>query len=408
MTLFRTGSSPQSLFFSVPLSARDSVQPFTFSLEASDRGSGARAGRLTTPHGDVLTPVFMPVGTQATVKALSPQELSGCGSACILGNTYHLHLRPGDELIRDAGGLHAFAAWQRAMLTDSGGFQVFSLRDISKITDDGVLFRSHIDGSERFFSPERVMAIEHNLGADIIMVFDECPPAKADAAAVGRAVDRSINWAKRCLESHAALPFHHGYPQALFGIVQGGTIDALRERCAGELAAMEFPGYAIGGLAVGEEIETTYRVAASTARLLPADKPRYLMGVGTPGDILECIERGIDMFDCVLPTRNARNGSAFTRIGKVNIRNACHTRDFDHALDSGCTCYTCANFSRSYLRHLYMAGEILALRLLTLHNVHFYMDLVTTARERIVAGEFMEWKRAVMAGFSATREGDME
>jgi queuine tRNA-ribosyltransferase len=372
------------------------MQPFPFTLESTDPKSGARAGIFETPHGPVKTPVFMPVGTQATVKALSPAELAGCGSSCILANTYHLHLRPGDELIREAGGLHAFTTWKCAMLTDSGGFQVFSLRDISKISDDGVTFRSHIDGSERFFSPERVMEIEHNLGADIIMAVDECPPAKADASYIGNAVDRTIRWANQCREAHERLPFHHGYPQALFGIVQGGTVESLRTRCATELVAMDFPGYAIGGLAVGEEIESTYRMASFTARQLPTGKPRYLMGVGTPVDILECIELGIDMFDCVLPTRNARNGSAFTRKGKVNIRNACHTRDFGHTLDPGCTCYTCANFSLAYLRHLYMAGEILALRLLTLHNVHFYMELVTTARERIMVGDFTEWKKMML------------
>jgi queuine tRNA-ribosyltransferase len=408
MAFATSTASAMLIFITVKTSTRDFVEPFAFSIEGSDSRSAARAGTLTTPHGAMPTPVFMPVGTQATVKALSPQELTGCGSSCILANTYHLHLRPGDELIRDAGGLHAFAGWQRAMLTDSGGFQVFSLRDISKISDDGVMFRSHIDGSERFFSPERVMEIEHNLGADIIMVFDECPPAKADVEHIGRAVDRSIRWARQCLEAHAVLPFHFGYPQALFGIVQGGTIDTLRERCAAELVAMGFPGYAIGGLAVGEEIETTHRIVASTARLLPVDKPRYLMGVGTPVDILGCIEQGIDMFDCVLPTRNARNGCAFTRSGKVNIRNTCHTRDFDGALDPGCSCPTCANFSRAYLRHLYMAGEILALRLLTLHNVHFYLELAATARVRIIAGDFTEWKAGMMAGFSAKKEGDGE
>jgi queuine tRNA-ribosyltransferase len=309
-------------------------------------------------------------------------------------------------LIREAGGLHVFTAWKRAMLTDSGGFQVFSLRDISKITDDGVTFRSHIDGSERFFSPGRVMEIEHNLGADIIMAFDECPPGKADASHIGNAVDRTIRWANECRVAHERLPFFHGYPQALFGIVQGGTVEPLRSRCAADLVAMDFPGYAIGGLAVGEEIESTYRIVSFTARLLPNGKPRYLMGVGTPVDILECIERGIDMFDCVLPTRNARNGSAFTRKSKVNIRNACHSRDYDHTLDLGCSCYTCTNFSRAYLRHLYMAGEILALRLLTLHNVHFYMELVTTAREMIKTGNFTEWKKEMIASLTSRSEKD--
>jgi queuine tRNA-ribosyltransferase len=248
------------------------------------------------------------------------------------------------------------------------------------------------------------MEIEHNLGADIIMAFDECPPAKADAAHVGAAVDRTLRWAARCAEAHAKLPFHFGYPQALFGIVQGGTSEELRSRCSRELTAMDFPGYAIGGLAVGEEIESTYRTAAFTADLLPAGKPRYLMGVGTPPDILECIERGIDLFDCVLPTRNARNGTAFTSRGKINIRNAAHTRDFDGRLDPRCSCYTCSNFGLAYIRHLYMAGEILALRLLTLHNVWFYMDLVRTARERIISGDFTEWKTKTMALFKSAKE----
>jgi len=373
------------------------MKAFNFKIEKTDQRSSARAGVLQTAHGMVFTPIFMPVGTQATVKALSPAELGECGCSCVLANTYHLHLRPGDEIIRSGGGLHKFAAWKRAILTDSGGYQVFSLRDISKINDDGVVFRSHIDGSERFFSPERVMEIEHNLGADIIMAFDECPPSDADTAHIERAVDRTIRWAKQCAEIHARLPFHYGHAQALFGIVQGGTSDDLRERCVRELVAIDFPGYAVGGLAVGEEITTTYRIAAFTAGLLPQEKPRYLMGVGTPVDLLECIERGIDMFDCVLPTRNARNGSAFTRNGKLNIRNAAYTREFERPLDEACACYACKNFSRAYVRHLYMAGEILALRLLTLHNVHFYMELVRTARERILAGDFAEWKKEMLA-----------
>jgi queuine tRNA-ribosyltransferase len=382
------------------------MQPFQFTLEKTDPASPARAGVLQTPHGAVFTPVFMPVGTQATVKALSPLELEACGCSCVLANAYHLHLRPGDELVRDAGGLHRFTSWKRAFLTDSGGFQVFSLRDISKITDDGVMFRSHIDGSPRFFSPESTMAIEHNLGADIIMAFDECPPAGSEEAVISRAVDRTIGWAARCSAAHAALPFHHGYPQALFGIVQGGTVEALRRRCADALIAMDFPGYAIGGLAVGEDIVSTYRTAAFTASLLPSGKPRYLMGVGMPQDLLECIERGVDMFDCVLPTRNARNGGIFTRAGRLNIRNAVHTREFDAPLDPACSCYACRNFSRAYLKHLYMAGEILALRLITLHNVHFYMELVAAAREKIVAGGFTQWKKETLSAMQGDRDED--
>ena len=371
------------------------MSPFQFTLEKCE--NGARAGIFHTPHGPLPTPLFMPVGTQATVKALSPAELHDCGCSCILANTYHLHLRPGDTLVRDAGGLHRFAAWNGAILTDSGGYQVFSLRDISKISDEGVLFRSHIDGSEHFFSPAGVMEIEHNLGADIIMAFDECPPARAEPDLINRAVERTLRWAAECAEAHAKLSSHFGFPQALFGIVQGGTIEELRQRCARELVSMNFPGYAVGGLAVGEDIGKTYETAGFTAALLPEDKPRYLMGVGMPADILECISRGIDLFDCVLPTRTARNGSAFTRTGKLNLRNAAFTRAFDRSLDPGCGCFVCRDFSLAYLRHLYMAGEILALRLLTFHNVHFYMELVKTAREKILEGKFTPWKNEMLA-----------
>ncbi|MFP4418800.1 MAG: tRNA guanosine(34) transglycosylase Tgt [Chitinivibrionales bacterium] len=370
---------------------------FSYSVEKEDQHSQARAGRFVTAHGTIETPIFMPVGTQATVKSLSPHELVECKASIILANTYHLHLRPGDDLIREAGGLHAFENWPGAILTDSGGFQVFSLRDISKITDEGVWFRSHVDGSKRFFSPESVMSIEHNLGADIIMMFDECPPAGADPKHIRKAVDRTLQWAKRCVKAHEETPFHFGYPQALFGIVQGATYPKLRALCSRELVAMNLPGYAIGGCAVGEAIEDMYEVVAYTASLLPRDKPRYLMGVGTPENMLEGIERGIDMFDCVIPTRNGRNGGAFTRGGKVNIRNAKHARVFDKGLDPECGCYTCRNFSRAYLRHLFQAGEILAIRLITYHNIHFYIEIIEEARRRIIDGSFGEWKKATVA-----------
>lgn len=369
---------------------------FIFELETTD--GHARAGSLHTPHGVVSTPVFMPVGTQATVKALSPAELLECGCFLILANTYHLHLRPGEDVVEEAGGLQKFESWPRAILTDSGGYQVFSLRDISRISDDGVRFQSHIDGSTHFFSPESVMDIQHRLGADIIMAFDECPPSNAEPERIARAVERTIAWAGRCVEAHAKARLRLGYPQTLFGIVQGGTDRAFRERCARELVAMEFAGYAIGGLAVGEEISQTYDMVAHTAGLLPSDKPRYLMGVGLPENILECIARGVDMFDCVLPTRNGRNGCAFTRSGRANIRNACHTRDFDNPLDRSCSCYACKNFSRAYLRHLYMAGEILAVRLITLHNVFFYERLVGEARAHIFDRTFEQWKRETCRG----------
>ncbi len=346
----------------------------------------------------------MPVGTQATVKSLSEEDLRACGCRLILANTYHLHLRPGDHLIAAAGGLHRFEGWNRGILTDSGGFQVFSLRDISKITEDGVVFQSHIDGSKHLFSPERVIEIERNLGADIIMMFDECPPADGEIAAITRAVERTIRWAGRCAEHHGKTPFAHGYPQALFGIVQGAVFKELRERCARELIAMDCPGYAVGGLAVGESTEQLYEMVAFTCGLLPENKPRYCMGVGMPDNLLECIERGADMFDCVLPTRVARNGSVFTSRGKLNLRNARHTSDFSRGLDDSCGCYTCKNFSRAYLRHLVMAKEILGIRLLTLHNVYFYMDLVRQARTRIVDGNFMEWKREFLAGMRKESE----
>jgi len=376
------------------------LDKLSFRHIGSDGASAARAVTFSTAHSTVETPIFMPVGTQATVKSMSPLELRQCGCPIILANTYHLHLRPGAKLIHEAGGLHKFESWNGSILTDSGGFQVFSLRDISRITDDGVEFQSHIDGSRHFFSPETVMEIQHDLGADIIMVFDECPPSNADPAKIAAAVERTLVWASRCREHHCKLHFHHGYPQHLFGIVQGGVMKEFRERCAKELSAMDFAGYAIGGLAVGETMSSMYETAAYTASLLPEEKPRYLMGVGTPIDILECISGGIDMFDCVLPTRNARNGSAFTSSGKVNIRNSMHTKDFARPLDEKCSCYACSNFSRAYIRHLYMAGEILAIRLMTLHNIHFYMELTRSAREHIIAGTFSDWKKEMIINMS--------
>jgi queuine tRNA-ribosyltransferase len=378
--------------------------PFFFELQSSDPNSNARAGCLHTPHARIETPVFMPVGTQATVKSLSERDLTECGCSIILANTYHLHLRPGDELIAQAGGLHRFEHWNRALLTDSGGFQVFSLRDIAKIGEDGVWFQSYIDGSKHFFSPERVITIQRNIGADIIMMFDECPAANAERSEIEAAVDRTLRWAGRCIEHHAKTPFLYNAPQALFGIVQGAIFEDLRSRCSRELVAMDCPGYAIGGLAVGETTQQLYDMTKFTCALLPETKPRYCMGVGMPDNILECIERGIDMFDCVLPTRNARNGSVFTWSGQLNLRNARFTTDFDHGIDKQCECYACRNFSRAYLRHLVMAGEILAIRLLTLHNVYFYMDLVRRARKQIIDGTFSLWKKDVLALMKSEKE----
>lgn len=381
------------------------AQPFSFRLQHTDQSSEARAGVLNTPHGGIATPVFMPVGTQATVKALSPQELVTCGSEIILANTYHLHLRPGSRLIHQAGGLHRFESWDRALLTDSGGFQVFSLQDISKITDEGVWFQSHLDGAWHFFSAENVMEIQHEIGADIIMMFDQCPPSDAEPAAIAEATERTLRWARRCVEAHARAPLHHGYPQALFGIIQGGTVAELRTRCCSEMVAMDLPGYAIGGCAVGEPNHVMYDVVAVTTAKLPVERPRYLMGVGMPQDILECIARGVDMFDCVIPTRHGRNGSALTRQGKLNMRNACHTSDFDTPIDPACECYTCRNFSRAYLRHLVIAGEILGIRLVTLHNVHFFVDLARRARKHIAGGTFEPWKTDVLAQLGPIERG---
>ncbi|ERP31208.1 tRNA guanosine(34) transglycosylase Tgt [Chitinivibrio alkaliphilus] len=364
----------------------------TFSFELHGRSGDARAGVFYTDHGPVETPVFMPVGTQGCVKTLSPHDVSQTGASIILGNTYHLHLRPGSEVIRSAGGLHRFENWGGALLTDSGGFQVFSLKDISRITEEGVEFSSHLDGSRHFFSPEKVMEIEHNIGADIIMAFDECPSSTASREVIYAAVERTLRWAERSLEAHHRLPLHFGYEQALFGIVQGGIHRDYRAYCAEKLVAMDFPGYAIGGLAVGESTQQLYDISRYTASLLPVDKPRYLMGVGKPENILEAIGAGIDMFDCVMPTRNARNSSVFTSQGRLNIKNSAHRLDFSTPLDPACTCYTCTHFSRAYLRHLYKAGEILALRLLSLHNIHFYVNLVAEARRRIVDNSFLEWK----------------
>ncbi len=368
-----------------------------FTLHATQHDCAARAGLLHTAHADIETPVFMPVGTQASVKALSPRELCSCGCSIILGNAYHLFLRPGDTLIAQAGGLHAFSGWSNAMLTDSGGYQVYSLNDIATVSDEGVSFKSHIDGSNHFFTPERVMEIEYNIGADIIMAFDVCPCAQASSRIVAQAVTRSIAWARRCREAFDALQKRRKSSQLLFGIVQGGTDKTLRRECVDALCDVGFVGYAVGGCAVGEPRPVMYDIAGYSASLLPQDKPRYLMGVGKPADILECISRGIDMFDCVLPTRNARNGSAFTWEGKLNIRNAQYRYDFEHAIDDTCTCYACRTFSRAYLRHLYMAGEQLAGRMMSLHNIHFYMELVRQARARIGEGSFTQWKNDCVA-----------
>jgi queuine tRNA-ribosyltransferase len=336
----------------------------------------ARLGRLELPHGAVDTPAFMPVGTQATVKAMSPEELETIGAQIILSNTYHLYLRPGHELIREAGGLHAFMHWDRPILTDSGGFQVFSLKGMRKIGEDGVWFQSHIDGSRHHFTPEKVMEIEQALGSDIAMAFDECAPWPSEKAYAEAALARTTRWAQRCRESHTRED------QALFGIVQGGTYADLRVRSAEELMAIDFPGYGIGGLSVGEPKPDMYRILDTLHPVLPADRPRYLMGVGSPDCLIEGARRGVDMFDCVLPTRTARMGTALTSGGRLNLRNARFERDFG-PLDPECGCYVCRNYSRAYLRHLFKAEEILASRLATWHNLQFLQDLMKKIRAAI-------------------------
>ncbi|HSP18542.1 MAG TPA: tRNA guanosine(34) transglycosylase Tgt [Myxococcaceae bacterium] len=338
-----------------------------------DAGTRARRGRLHTPHGTVETPVFMPVGTQATVKAVGQDDLRALGAEIILGNTYHLMLRPGAELVGALGGLHRFMAWERAILTDSGGFQVYSLAQSRKITEEGASFQSHLDGSRWLLTPERSIQIQETLGADVIMAFDECPPSKAERAYLEESLDRTTRWLHRC-----AAAWSRG-DSALFGIVQGGLDLALRRRHVAEVCAVELPGYALGGYSVGERPQEMHASVAEVAPLLPADRPRYLMGVGTPVDLVTAVAAGIDMFDCVLPTRCARNGLLFTTQGRLNMRNAVHARD-ERAPDPGCSCYTCRTHSRAYLRHLFAADELLALRLATLHNLHHYLELMRGAR----------------------------
>jgi queuine tRNA-ribosyltransferase len=350
----------------------------------------ARRGVLRTAHGDLETPVFMPVGTQGAVKALTSQHLEEIGASIILGNTYHLMLRPGDELIARRGGLHRFIGWNRPILTDSGGYQVFSLADRRKIDENGVEFRSHLDGALSLLTPERAVDIQANLGSDIVMVLDECPASSESADVIDRSVELTARWAKRCRDRHLAKA--NGPASLQFGIVQGGTFAELRRKSAELTVSIGFEGYAIGGLSVGEPNETMYEVIAQTTPYLPAGQPRYLMGVGTPLDIVEAVARGVDMFDCVLPTRNARNGQLLTSEGAVNIRNAQYAED-DGPADPACGCYTCRNFSRAYLRHLHMAGEMTGGTLNTLHNLSFYLDTMRRIREAISFGRFEDFRQ---------------
>jgi len=363
-----------------------------FQLLCRDTSTGARRGRLTTLHGAVETPIFMPVGTQGTVKAVTPVHLREIGAKIILGNTYHLNLRPGSELIRDLGGLHRFMGWDGPILTDSGGFQVFSLSKLREISDDGVSFQSHLDGARLFLGPREVMGIQANLGSDIAMVLDECPPWPVGRDACALACARSLRWARRCrevaLESGFLASGRH-----VFAIAQGSTYDDLRREAAEALAALDFPGYAVGGVSVGEPEPEMLKQVAATTPYLPDDKPRYTMGLGTPPQLLRMVALGVDMFDCVLPSRVARNGLAFTPEGPINLRNERFRQDARPVVE-GLDNYTCRTFSRAYLRHLFMAGEMLAGTLLTIHNLHFFLNLMEQARAHIEAGDYKPWHEA--------------
>lgn len=364
--------------------------PFEFTIDAVD--GLARLGHLETPHGRIETPVFAPVGTQATVKAMRPRDLQDLGASLILSNTYHLYLRPGDELIRDLGGLHRFMGWNGPILTDSGGFQVFSLSDARRIDSDGVTFKSHLDGSSHRFTPETSIRIQENLGADIIMMFDECPPPR-EREYVSQSLDRTHSWAERCLAAKTRPD------QALFGIIQGGIFRDLREASARFLLDLDLPGYAVGGLAVGETKDEMYQVLDWLEPMLPRDKPRYLMGVGAADDLVNGVLRGIDIFDCVLPTRIARNGAALIAGGRINLRNARYTAD-PSPIDPDCACYTCTGFSRAYLRHLVKADEILASILLTTHNLHFLLQLMADLRKAIRKGSLAEYAENYLQSYS--------
>jgi queuine tRNA-ribosyltransferase len=367
----------------------------TFTLEHADATSAARCGQLATRHGTVETPVFMPVGTRGAVKTLTPRVLEELGVQMVLGNTYHLLLRPGVEIVAAHGGLHAFMGWNGPILTDSGGFQVFSLAPLRTMTDTGATFASHIDGTRFFLGPTEATEIQWQLGADIIMAFDECPPSNETHAAVALAVERTITWAQQCRMRHAEL-VEGNDGQALFAIVQGGVCDDLRRHCAEALMEMDFAGYAIGGLAVGESHAEMYRVTELCCELLPAERARYLMGVGTPDDIVEAVLRGVDMFDCVMPTRNARNGMAFTDLGDIPVK-AGRFKDDERPVQPGCECYTCRTFSRAYIRHMLNVGESLGGQLLTIHNLHFYMQLMRDLRAAIGADRGREFAAAFRA-----------
>jgi queuine tRNA-ribosyltransferase len=369
---------------------------FSFTVEVT--AGAARAGRLVTPHGEVETPAFMPVGTAGAVKAVTPRDLREAGAQIVLANTYHLMLRPGDELVARMGGLHGFTGWHGPCLTDSGGYQVFSLSALRELSEDGVAFRSHLDGSPYLLTPERSIEVQANLGADVIMAFDECPPWPAPREAVAAATERTTRWARR---SRAA---HRRADQWLFGIVQGGVHLDLREQSARELMEMDFPGHGIGGLSVGEPKDDMWRVLEHLHPILPAAKPRYLMGVGTPEDLLEAVSRGVDLFDCVLPTRNARNGQLFTSEGRISIRNARYRAD-ERPLDPRCACHACRTASRAYLRHLHLANEMTAATLMTIHNLAFYLDTLRQMRQSLRLGRFEAYRQETLRALAAPAGG---
>jgi queuine tRNA-ribosyltransferase len=365
----------------------------TYELIKECKQTGARLGRLHTPHGIIETPAFMPVGTQATVKTMSPEELKVMDAQIILSNTYHLFLRPGHDIVKEAGGLHKFMNWDRPILTDSGGFQVFSLADNRKITEEGVEFRSHLNGDKLFIAPETSIEIQNALGADIIMAFDECAPYPAEHDYCLKSLERTSRWAERCLKAH-----QRPQDQALFGIVQGGMYADLRKMSAEHLTSMDFPGYAIGGLSVGEPKPLLYEMLEVTVPMLPTNKARYLMGVGSPDALLDGAIRGIDMFDCVLPTRIARNGTIMTSQGRLNIRNAQYARDYG-PLDPECSCYTCTNYSRAYIRHLIKAEEMFGMRLTTTHNLHFLLEMMREVRKAILEDRLLDYRNHFFAQY---------
>lgn len=367
-----------------------------YELIKTCKQTGARLGKLHTPHGTIDTPIFMPVGTLATVKTMTPEDLKEMNAQIILSNTYHLFLRPGHELVAEAGGLHSFMNWDRAILTDSGGFQVFSLSNLRQIDEEGVAFRSHLSGEKLFLSPEKAMEIQNALGADIMMAFDECAPYPAEPEYVKPSMERTTRWAERCLKAHK-----RPYDQALFGIVQGGMYRDLREQSARDITSLDFPGYAIGGLSVGEPHQLMYEVLDYTVPLLPSNKPRYLMGVGSPDALIEGAIRGIDMFDCVLPTRIARNGTCMTSEGRLVIRNAKYAHDFT-PLDPNCDCYTCRNYTRAYIRHLIRCDEILGVRLTTYHNLHFLLNMMEQVRQAIMEDRLRDFRDEFFARYGIT------